>query len=225
MALLSRPKETFLNLFVHRCAGCGSRITTDNTDFCSWCLVRMYPDGVRMAGTTEVFTGFFHSGVVREMVLRLKFGGERYLAGKLAKLALGSWEKIPEKGDFVFPVPASRSRFRSRGYNQAALLARSICKETGATLKSPIVRHDGQSQIKVSGVGRSKNIKGKFSISSKKVSYDGKIWLIDDVMTTGATITEILSVLSNGGIQQVQPAVICFRKISKMEVNHAGTGF
>ncbi len=187
----------------------------------------MYPDGERMIEGIRVLTGFLHSGVMREMILRFKFGGERHLGRELARLALDSWKEIPSGDDTLFPVPISRNRLRERGYNQAALLAVAISRETGASFRESLVRSGGESQIGVSGSERVENISGKFSVSPG-TGCTGRAWLIDDVMTTGATITEIVSTLSDAGIQQVQPAVVCFRKIREKsiipskEVNHAG---
>ncbi|MCD4707035.1 MAG: hypothetical protein K8S62_04775 [Candidatus Sabulitectum sp.] len=226
MALLSGSKKFFLNLLVHRCIGCGSRMEVGKGSFCSWCLVRMYPDGERVVRGIRVFTGFLHSGVMREMILRFKFGGERHLGRELARLTLDSWKETPSGNDTLFPVPISRKRLRERGYNQAALLAAGISRETGAALKDTLIRSGGESQIRVSGTGRVENIRGKFSVPPG-TECRGRVWLIDDVMTTGATIAEIVSTLSDAGICQVQPGVVCFRKISKesiinREVNHAG---
>jgi len=227
MALLSKSKKLLLSLLAHRCRGCGSRIEPGAGSFCRWCLVRMYPDGEQMAGETRVFTAFLHSGVVREMVLRLKFGGERKLAVTLAEMALSSWEQIPSSEDIVVPVPASPGRLRERGYNQAALIASAVSRATGASFIQPLIRSGGESQIGVSGVARPGNVSGKFSVRSG-TRCSGKVWLIDDVMTTGATITEIVSTMSDAGIHRIQPAVVCFRRIGEKsiipgkEVNHAG---
>lgn len=227
MALLSKSKKFLLSLLVHRCRGCGSRIEPGTGSFCRWCLVRMYPHGDQMVGGIRVLTAFLHSGVVREMVLRLKFGGERKLAVTLAELALSSWKETPSTEDTVIPVPTSPGRLRERGYNQAALIASAVSRATGARFVQPLIRSGGESQIGVSKAARPGNVSGKFSVRSGTRCY-GRVWLIDDVMTTGATITEIVSTLSDAGIRRVQPAVVCFRRtgeksiIPRKEVNHAG---
>lgn len=221
MALLSGSKKFFLSLLVHRCIGCGSRMEAGKGRFCSWCLVRMYPDGERTVGGIRVLTGFFHTGVVREMIIRFKFGGERHLGRELARLTLDSWKELPSEGDTLIPVPVSRKRLRERGYNQAALLAAAISRETEATFKEPLIRSSGESQIRVTGAARLENISGKFSVRAG-TACSGRVWLIDDVMTTGATITEIVSTLSDAGICQVQPGVVCFREISEESPTQQG---
>gem|GEM_PF-1992602 len=187
----------------------------------------MFPDGSRFAGGTRVLTGFLHTGVVREMVLRLKYHGERHLSGKLAALALKSWEVSPVKGDTLIPVPSSRERLRKRGYNQAALLASAVAARTGAVSRNILVRERGESQTEISGARRIENVRGRFAMNGNH-SFQGRVWLIDDVMTTGATITELVSTLSHHGIRDVLPAVVCFRKLAEesiipgKEVDYAG---
>jgi len=121
----------------------------------------------------------------------------------------------------------SPARLRKRGYNQAALVASAVSRATGASFIQPLVRSGGESQIGVAGVARQGNVRGRFSVRSG-TQCSGRVWLIDDVMTTGATITEIVSTMSDAGIRRVQPAVVCFRRIGEKsiipgkEVNHAG---
>ena len=217
MAFLSEQKSFPLSLLTHRCIGCGGRIKSGKSKFCAWCLIRMYPDGERWIGGQHVFTGFLHAGVVREMILRFKFDGERHLNRELALLTLSVWREAPSASDTVIAVPVSRRRFRQRGYNQAGLLAKAICRETGAVYKNILVRKSGQSQIEVPGASRVDNIRGKFALKPGS-ELKGKVWLIDDVMTTGSTITEIVSTLSDAGISEVQPGVVCFRKLDEESI-------
>jgi competence protein ComFC len=211
--LLSGPKKFLLKLVVHRCSGCGCRMDRSDGSFCRWCRMRMFTDGERVAGGIRVLTAFLHSGVVREMVLRLKYKGEKHLSGELSRLALRSWIETPGECDTIIPVPASRERLRKRGYNQAALLASAVASRTGAFYRDILVRKDGDSQIGVSGTMRPENIRGKFAVE-RIPALKGRVWLIDDVMTTGATITELISTLSDKGVCEVQPAVVCFRKLA-----------
>ncbi len=215
MALLQKSKSFFLKLFTHRCVGCGSKLAYSykNGSFCKWCLVRMFPYGIRNVGKVSVLAAFSHSGVIRELILRLKFGGEKHIALELVKLSLQTWKKLPSCNDTIVPVPASPERLRERGYNQAALLARAVCSQTGAKYMDILQRQNGVSQIGKSGIERSKNISGKFNLKSNPM-LSGTVWLIDDVLTTGATLTEVLSVLSDEGINEVQPFVVCFQKLS-----------
>jgi len=210
MALSQRAKKIFLNPFVRRCPGCGSPEVGDSAVLCAWCSLRVYPDGERIVLGRPVLTAFRHSGIPRELILRLKFSGERVLASSLARLSLLSWRRVPEKGDTIVPVPSARRRLRERGYNQAALIAGAVAGATGARLEKILTRRPGESQIGLSGRERIENIRGQFTLSGPAV-FSGRTWLIDDVMTTGATITEISAVLEDAGIRRIIPAVVCFR--------------
>ena len=214
MALLQKSKKLFLSLLTRRCVGCGSKLagSDKNIRFCKWCLIRISPYGEKAIETTIVQAAFSHSGVIRELILRLKFGGEKYLALELVKLSLKSWKDTPSCNDTVIPVPSSPERVKERGYNQAALLARAVCRETGAKYADILRRQNGVSQIGKSGLERTENITGKFSLKSNS-GLSGTVWLIDDVLTTGATLTEVLSVLSDEGINEVKPFVVCFQKL------------
>lgn len=182
---------------------------------------------MRMVRGKRVLTGFHHYGVPRELVLRLKFGGERKLAPVIGTLSLASWRQLPKRGDTIVPVPADPGRIRKRGYNQAELIARAVAASSGALCRNLLRRERGGSQVGLSAVERAGNIRGKFSMSAVP-ELRGRVWLLDDVMTTGATMLECLAVLEDAGIQKPAAAVVCFRKpedesmIQGKEVNHGG---
>lgn len=227
MALSARPKKKLLSLFSRKCPGCGASIELGSSILCRWCALRVYPDGERIIHGKRILTGFHHSGVLREMILRLKFGGERKLAGIIAELAVTGWKAVPRRGDIVIPVPSTAGRMRQRGYNQTRLIAGRVASLTGAVCMNLLLRSRGESQVGLSAEDRSENIKGKFSFAGKR-ALPNRTWLIDDVMTTGATILECIAVLEDAGVKNLTPAVVCFRKpedesiIQVKEVNHGG---
>ncbi len=227
MALQKITEKLCLSLFRRRCPGCARPLGDKRQLLCSWCSIRTFPDGERSADGLSVLTAFLHRGIPRELVIRLKFNRERHLAGVLAGLALLSWKEVPASGDLIVPVPVSSVKLRKRGFNQAVLIASSIARSTGAKLEEMLTCRQGEPQVGLSADERKKNIKGRFSLK-KKTDAEGTVWLIDDVMTTGATLSEACAVLGDAGVRRIRPAVVCFRKPSNesiircKEVDNAG---
>lgn len=219
MAFSQRSKKIFLSLFTRRCPGCGSPLAADSPLLCSWCSLRVYPDGERIVKGRTVLTAFHHSGVPRELIIRLKFNGERRLASKLAELSLHYWRRIPARGDMIVPVPSSGSRLRKRGYNQTALIASAVARSTGSCYRNILSRRAGGSQIGLSGSERLQNIRGQFTMTGN-VRKPVRTWLLDDVMTTGATVSECSAILEDAGIPTVIAAVVCFRKTEDESIIH-----
>jgi ComF family protein len=132
------------------------------------------------------------------LVQALKFGGELALAAFLSRILR---EKIPqERVDAIVPVPLSPARLRSRGYNQAAEIARRL--ERGRVELTLCERtRDGPPQVELPFAERRRNVRGAFRVSRK---LDGaSIAVVDDVMTTGATLDEIARTLKGAGAARV----------------------
>ena len=135
------------------------------------------------------------------LVQALKFRGELALAPFLGTL-------LPESDsskdvDFIVPVPLSTERLRSRGYNQALEIARQVAKTTGRPLAPELCerRLDTAVQMDLPLEERAKNVRGAFYCPSL---VGGKtIAVVDDVMTTGATLDEVASTLKRAGAARV----------------------
>ncbi len=132
------------------------------------------------------------------LVQALKFRGELALAGFLAKILgakLGS-----EKPDFVVPVPLSAARLRERGYNQAAEIARRLAPgrvELGLCERT----RDGRAQMELPFAERHRNVRNAFAV---RRALDGAtVAVVDDVMTTGATLGELARTLKAAGAARV----------------------
>jgi ComF family protein len=110
--------------------------------------------------------------------------------------------------DLVVPVPLQRKRLQQRSYNQALLLAREVARIRGLPLNSNLLIkiRATESQQELSASDRIKNLRGAFQLQEKLSGQ--RILLIDDVMTTGATVATCSQVLIDGGAAEVYVAVI-----------------
>jgi ComF family protein len=146
-----------------------------------------------------------HIGWVRSAIHHFKFNGEfsrdRHLALELVPLA----DCLAY--DVLIPVPMHREREHLRGYNQAALLARQLSILSGIpvdceTLIRPIKRAP---QVGRDRLDRRRAISGVFSIdpSGSKALHGKRVLVVDDVITTGATVSECARMLSWAGAASV----------------------
>ena len=135
------------------------------------------------------------------LVQALKFGGELALAPLLASLLV---KRIAgEKPDLVVPVPLSNRRLRGRGYNQAAEIARPLARGARAPLDFLVLTRNRETaaQAELPYAERVKNVRGAFSCNRALPNLT--VAVVDDVMTTGATLDEIAATLKRAGATRV----------------------
>ncbi len=141
------------------------------------------------------------------LVHALKFRGELALApwlGRLLADRVGRAERI----DWVLPVPLSTARLRARGYNQAMELARPLAAALGALLDPRLCERtrDTPAQSDLPWAERARNVRAAFRCPR---CFDGAaVAVVDDVMTTGATLAEIARTLKQAGASRVVNCVI-----------------
>jgi ComF family protein len=132
------------------------------------------------------------------LVHALKFGGELALAPLLAGFIAGETER--EEIDRVIPVPLSSARLRSRGYNQAVEIARHLAR--GRLDLDSCMRHqDTAPQMELPWDERQRNVRGAFRC--RNALTGATVAVVDDVMTTGATLNELARTLKRAGAARV----------------------
>lgn len=146
-----------------------------------------------------------------ELVHRLKYGREIYLGRELGRLAAGAFADrrlgvaLEEKWPLV-PVPLHRSRERTRMFNQAEEIGRSVATETGLVMESLLRRvRRTETQTRLSRKQRLENLKGAFALRrglGDLQELPGVI-LVDDVFTTGSTVDACARVLRKAGVGRV----------------------
>lgn len=148
-----------------------------------------------------------YTGVGKEIVHALKYKGYTGVVERLAiPLMLGVLD-ARERFDVVAPVPLHRSRRRRRGFNQAELLARAIAERINAPVSGTLqVVRRTRDQVELSATQRRANVSGAFRAGA---SVWGRVLLIDDVFTTGATMSACAESLLRAGAREVHALSLC----------------
>ena len=133
------------------------------------------------------------------LVQALKFRGELALAPFLGKLLRRAILEPPHV-DWVIPVPLSSARLRERGYNQAVEIARHVRPEK-LELSLCVRERDAVPQMQLPWAERQRNVRGAFRCT--RLLADATVAVVDDVMTTGATLDEMARTLKRAGAARV----------------------
>lgn len=151
-----------------------------------------------------------YEGEVRASLLRYKFGGLPGYAQIYGEFLAKCIDENDISCDSITWAPLSRARRRRRGYDQAQLLAQELAKRTGLPcerLLRKVRNNPAQSGIK-NADARRKNVKGAYRALSPEKIRDKRILLIDDIVTSGSTLSECASVLRAAGAKEVLAATV-----------------
>ncbi len=147
-----------------------------------------------------------YDGAVEEAIKLFKFNGRERLAGPLGALLVDFARREMECGDYdlLVPVPLHKVRQRARGYNQSEWLAREgLAAFPGARLDTSLARiRPTRTQSRLHGKARQSNVRGAFAVSGDSVA-GRRILLVDDVVTSGGTVTECARALIRAGAASV----------------------
>jgi len=141
----------------------------------------------------------------RQLVLALKHGDRLHLAPPLAQWMRHAGAELLAAADLQLPVPLHWTRLFTRRYNQAALLAQAIAKAGGPPVAADclIRRRRTPSQGNKNPSARRRNVAGAFAVRRPDKLRGRRVVLIDDVLTTGATVEECARVLKRAGAARV----------------------
>ena len=203
------------------CSICGERILSPyGGDIPEEALVCPICRRVRPAFAAAVAYGSYEGGL-RELIHLLKYGGVRPAANVLGRMlgeAMGRLEPVAAaqagSGVVVIPVPLHKARLRQRGFNQAELIARAALKCSPALKDLRLATHvlerrrETHSQIGLTGHQRRENMRGAFAVAFAKEISGRDVLLVDDVYTTGTTVSECTRVLCKAGASRVWVATV-----------------
>jgi ComF family protein len=208
----------FFDFFIPRyCPSCKEKLKLDENCICDECLSsieradsgRLNLEYQRKFASTEIISGFtslfvfekdkalqlfIHSIKYNKRFLNAKYLGK--LIGENLKEQIQNWSV-----DFILPVPLHSLRKADRGFNQSKYIAIGMGKELGINVKNNLIRRIRytETQTNLTLMEREENISSAFKAKQKKLIEGKTFLLVDDVITTGATIRECGKVLLDEG--------------------------
>ena len=157
----------------------------------------------------------FDDGPARRLVHRLKYGDRLELANAMGAWMARAGDEILTEADVLVPVPLHRGRLLSRLYNQSALLARAVSSRCGVPLSVEALqrRKPTPPQVGLTRTQRALNVQGAFVVPDEaRILVDGRaVVLVDDVLTSGATVNAASRALLRGGARRVD--VLVFARV------------
>lgn len=195
-------------LFPRRCAFC-RRLTQQGALVCPQCRAKLPVTGAAarqdFPHLEACYSPLYYVEPVRGSLLRYKFGGLSMYAEVYGEFLAKCIDENGISCDSITWVPLSRRRLRKRGYDQAQLLAKELSARTGLPCQALLekVRNNRVQSTVGSAAQRKQNVKGAYSVRKGLTLVHRRILLVDDIVTTGATLSECAAVLKQAGAKAV----------------------
>ena len=198
------------------CLDCRSRLPVARPPWCRRCGLSLAQQGagadlcvdcrLHPPAFDQAVSPFLYEGPVKELITGLKYRGRiclgRFLADSMARAV---WEQADLRSvDAIVPVPLHAVRLRERGFNQAQILAAGLADRLGLPCRSDLmVRAQAtQPQTELSREDRRENLRGAFAAGVSSLPGNSFI-LVDDVLTTGATVRACAEALRRAGATRI----------------------
>lgn len=220
--------QDFLSLFFPcYCLGCQDALLKGEELVCTGCMLEMPQTNFHLDRENALFRRlsvriplrygialfkFTKNGRVQSVLHALKYKNHPEAGVALGKLY---GEKLASGGllhefDLIIPIPLHRARRRKRGYNQSAKFAEGLSEKLGIPFSDTTVlrRTKTDTQTRKSKLNRWENVKEVFEVSDPAIVRNRRVLLVDDVVTTGATVEACGQVLLKAGCRELSVACI-----------------
>jgi len=214
-------KSIFDVFLPRKCSGCEEVLQVDETSICNQCLQSLklinedlieqefekdfLPTNI-ISNFTSLFV-FEKESILQQIIHEIKYNKQFNSAVTLGKIFADKHAKLLEKWviDLIIPIPLHHLKIAERGFNQSDFFAKGVSKGSGIKLATKVVKRIRytESQTGFNKFERKENMTNAFKVKKEKLIEGKNILLVDDVITTGATILECGKALINSGANQV----------------------
>lgn len=214
-----KPIEAILDaIYPRKCAFCHKKMGKEEGLLCAECEKNLPYAGKesrqRIPFTALCWSPLFYEGEVRESLHRFKFGGLNMYAAPYADLMHSRCAEAFGDVELITWVPLSRARLRTRGYDQAGLLAAELAERTKLPCMKTLKKIKNVKPQSRTGAfeSRQKNIRGAYAVTDAEAIKGKTILLVDDIITTGATVSECAATLLEAGAKRITGITVARRK-------------
>lgn len=220
--------KDFISLFYPEvCITCGEGLAESEEFICTACLYKLpktdyhhHPENLlckAFYGRAEIKAGaaycyYSKGGMVQDLVHEIKYNGKKELGVCFGKWYGADLRNTPpfSELDYIIPVPLHPKKLKRRGYNQSACFAEGLSKALNApVLPNGLIRlKDTETQTNKSRFSRWENVKDVFAVENKEQLLNKHVLLVDDIITTGATMEACIHALNAVPVASVSVASI-----------------
>lgn len=207
------------------CTNCFTYLSFNDFGLCLVCNKNSingltHPGCVGKYAIDGSFSSLTYNPIAKKLIYRFKYKpflldlqsllSELFYEGLIQNETLAKTiEQSSNESIFLVPVPLHKSKLKSRGYNQAEILAKGLSERLGIPTENVLSRtKNTKTQFKLDRKERLENLKDAFALNSKFVIHNSKlknvtIFLVDDILTSGSTLLECANVLKRAGAKAV----------------------
>lgn len=222
--------ENFLNLIApHDCLSCGS----EGSLICDWCMPDVCPSlpercfgcnvlsrDSKVCGKCRkrmplkaVYVRTDYDGVAKDLIYKLKFTRAQAAAKPIAQMMVESLPYLTD-GYIISHVPTASSRYRERGYDQAELIAKELARLKEVPFVPLLARIGQTRQVGARREQRQRQLEQAYRVRNKYLLHGNEIILVDDIVTTGATLSAAAKALQAAGAKRVSAAVFAQKTVN-----------
>ena len=194
------------------CGICGK---LEQKSLCNKCKIKLQKSAICKIEDYKNTSSYFdehiylfqYTGEIRDTILQYKFNEKSYIYRTFLELIKNNENICAQikKYDIIIPVPISKKRLNTRGYNQSSIIAKNLAKELNIEYSEKILikTKDNKPQSEMKQDTRKSNVSGVYKVINEERINNKKVLIVDDIFTTGSTVDECAKVLKDNSAESI----------------------